>query len=408
VLEGENKRKLPLAFDVPLLRWTFENLADDLSPGWLSKPRETLLEAFEASHDITLIVQLPPGNDVTCSIELEGTEQRHEARVRCGEARFPLSKFIDSLRSLMKPLAAFCFSFVDQSGETQRIHTLYVRTRWVVDGLECRDTRIVSFRWQDKGRFKNRKLRLWSLQRLWEPPREYDIPDGANEFEIREDSSSLPAGTYRVELIMEGEYETSLPVFIPAANGADVFDIEIGNLQREDFSFSAPPFSFRRYLINRLLGSDERIDLFDYEITERDGDDLVRSLAFLIGEGREAEARRIWFDELRCQIRLDGVRKLMRERISMIADGGDDKLKRLLRNVCKQIALIAPCIIPFPPGSRISLRNDVYVYKAIDYWRPSSAEPRDRLYFVRSESTNPTMLELSDLDDNDSHRQSFE
>jgi hypothetical protein len=345
-LQERAGREVCVSLAIPRLRWTLDGLQNHVSPGWLAEPLSVQREDFEASGEAALIVQLPPNSNGPCAMELEGTTQEMRETIRRGSVRIPLSPFRDSLAGLSTATARFVFSFTDAAGGEQRICPLLIRTRWVVEKFECRETRTVSFSWpereavpqgspsecrditfllEDRSPYRSRRIRLWNLYEPWHPPREIRLPDGPARVEITEPTTALPAGRYRIELFTEGEFTTTAPLLPPRHNGMDVFDLVL----REDDLIKkllAPPTSLRQLLTRRLAKYGEAFDTSRIALTSADLDDLTRALILCVSEGKEKEAKHLWTQDLAGRHREAEVRQALRERIESLAERGDDGL----------------------------------------------------------------------------------
>lgn len=390
---ADNQRKLALTLLVPRLRWTLRGLANHSHPGWLSQPLTAQREDFEASDEIILVVQLPGEDNPECTIELAGTQHRVRTLVRHGEARFSLRQFYDSLRSLTTPIARFTFTFTDSAGCEQKICPLLIRTRWVVDRFECRETRSVSFAWdrqsdhqrhsheqrtvtfilEDSGRFQQRQIRLWNLLQPWEPPHKISLPDGCARVEISEPLSSLFAGRYRVELFTEGEFEIATPLFPPRSNNSDVFDIRLdeSDLFRRSLSIT----SFRDHLVCRLDDHESHFDLNNYILTLEDREDLARTLTLLIVEGMKNAIEKLWFEDLYSQIGMKTFRISMREWLKYFVEDQDDEMRTEMLNLCKVIGLAVHSLIPFQTNTQIRFKKEIYTFTGVFKWENSPPKP---------------------------------
>ncbi len=396
-LEENESCKLALTFSVPRLQWAVRGLKD-VPFRWHSTPAEIQLEDLETADEATLLVQLPVEGKTVCTLELEGANQTSTETIRDGEVRFPLSQFSTSLRWLSQSLARFSVWVPDPLFGTQKMYPLLVRTRWTVEGFEHQDIRTVVFRWADNGRYRNRRLRLWNLSQLWNKPKEYSVEDEANKIEISESFSSLPAGKYRVELLMESQVEVAAPALPPRANGADVFDVRLG--EAELVINSLP--TFRRCLAHRLAGNEDGFNLNNYDLTEGDYEDLLRALRFLVSEERPPEANRLWFNDLRHQIKQVEVRNCLREQIRRLAEGNDDGEKRKLLAVCKTIGLSVNSLLPFQAGAHVQFDGIPAKFRGVSKWGTPGypqrqGNPADLIYLVFANNSKQ-WVQLSEID----------
>lgn len=422
-LEGNAGRTLPLTFNVPRLRWAIRGMADTVSLAWLSEPVDVDLMDFERGDEVFLIAQLPFENGTPAIVELEGTSQRKEARILNQQLRISLSQFLDSLRNLNRPIGSFYFSVIHPRYGEKKICALRVRIRWVVTEFEFQNTRrsvsfswtgdtkhitenihSVLFRWKDPGRFRNRKLRLWNLLCLRESAKEYRVPDGVSELEISENTSMI--GRYRVELLLENEFEREFkrdsPTFPPRRNDTDVFDISIGSPNKA-YGLSSSPLTFRQYLDSKIVGCDQAVRLTDFVLTEDDVEALAYVLIFLTRDRKTSEVKQLWFKGLRANIRRPRVRTLLRERIKMFAESEDQGLKTDLLVLSKTIGLSATSLIPVELDSKVRLKGKIALFKGISEWDGSKPlsyreDPCDLIWLEYSHSRQ-RLVSLSFLDE---------
>ncbi len=73
----------------------------------------------------------------------------------------------------------------------------------LLDSCLVNDTWMLDCSWQGINQLRHRHLRLWSQGRPWEGPIDFPIPDNVgNAFEIELDSTHLPPGPYRAEIVV--------------------------------------------------------------------------------------------------------------------------------------------------------------------------------------------------------------
>jgi hypothetical protein len=419
-ISAGSQRALPLTLNIPRLRWMVRGLANHLSSGWLSEPLRAQREDFEASDEITLVVQAPVDDSTDCVLELEGSQQRMKTKVRHGEVRFSLRPFHDSLRSLTTPVVRFTFTFTDSAGSERSVCPLLIRTRWIVDRFECRETRLVSFTWQDEehtrrqapeqrtvtfclqdnGRFQQRRIRLWNLLQPWESPQKIDLPDGCDLMEISEPLSALSAGRYRIELFTEGEFETAAPVLPPRGNNSDIFNLTIGEGEMiRRLCIQAK--SFRDHLSRRLAAVKSSFDPNNYTLTPDDQDDLTRTLIFLTVEGKNENIRKLWSEDLHRQTRQEHFRKGMRQSLARFAAGQDDQTRNEILRLCKLIGLAVNSLLPLRVNTEVRFENRTVIYQGIIKWEfetrnhSGNEQPEDLLWL----SVNNRKIPLSRLDE---------
>jgi hypothetical protein len=347
--------ELPLTFGVPRLRWALRSEGKPFS--WRSDSIEIQIEELEAG-EVSLRVQAPLNGSVA-ELCLDGTNHTVEGKVSNGKVQFHLRQFLDSLRGLGKPLACFSLRFPGKLLGDRPLCPLQVRTYWTVESFAYEHERTGEMRtlilgWQDKGRVRNRRLRLWDLWRPWREPVTFDIPDSASELEIELPISVLPAGMCRAEFYVEDEYCTEQrPLFVPGVN-AMIFDIRIepaGDIVAEGSPFQC-------WLTHRLTGKDLAFDSASMQIGPEDTECLIH--AMIADRGK---AKTLWH-ALPETIR-QTLRNYLREAIKCYAEKCRDYEKALLLEVCKICQVCNQLLIPFRPGTKVRFEGKTAEYRGI-------------------------------------------
>ena len=115
--------------------------------------------------------------------------------------------------------------------------TLYVKTEWFVEELleiiqEVKnDQRTIYLEWKEKGRIRNRAIRIWNLYQPWLEPIQESIIHSKSDLTIKRPLSELPPGNYRIEFFQEDLWaaQSTHKLFIPEASAPNIFDREIGS-----------------------------------------------------------------------------------------------------------------------------------------------------------------------------------
>ena len=302
VSTGEETAQVPIEIPVSRLRWAVSGLDGSEAQAWYDTPVTIALQDLEEAQEVRLLVRGDFGQDIACTLFLEGADQRESFWLRTGGGGCRLSSFLDSLRSSGRSRNNFYLEFsLPNEDNSRRICLAQVATTWLVEDLQiiqdftlAEDERILVFGWRGKGNVKNRALRLWSLdQRLGEPI-EIPVEDGGSEAEFHSSLADFPHGLYRLELTILDEWAglSSLALPIPDANS--VFDLEVREDEIESLDSSARRFEVLdprlKQITKRRL---EVLDILFNRLTDADADIRQRAVRALEYLGVDAVARMI-------------------------------------------------------------------------------------------------------------------
>ncbi len=347
---------LPLTFEVPCLRWALRNEGRSFS--WKSDPVEIQIDELEA-NEISLRLRAPLQNGSLAELRLDGTSHTVKEKIRNGRVQFHLRQFLDSLRGLGKPLACFSLRFPGTPLEDRSVCPLQVRTCWTVESFDYAhewtgEVHTLILGWRDKGRIRNRRLRLWDLWRPWREPTTFDIPDGKSELEIELPVCDFPAGMYRAEFYVEDEFCTQKrPLFVPSVNTM-VFDMQIE--PGGDIATEGSPF--QSWLTHRLAGRDRAFDSAYMHIGLKDAECLIQAMVL----DRE-KAKALWHavpETIR-----QPLQNYLREVIKCCAEKCRDDEKARLLEVCKLCRICDQSLIPFKPGTKVRFEGKTAEYRGI-------------------------------------------
>lgn len=231
---GQDPVRLLLRLAVPRLRWLLP--LDDIQPKWCTTPDSLPAARFQQSHNRRLLLDWA-GVDVLpdCSIvlldathdsaeilqesmlkPLAGNNQRHTLE---------LSNFHDTIQYHEDvPILTLALQ-VRQSATRSLVPLLYLK--------RTLDLQTVVLDWDGQGRtwlhwdaphrLRNRRVRIWSAWRPWEPAREYPIPDDALASPVADGTGSgmfslpevLPRGWYWLALCTAHLWETQCAPPLP-------------------------------------------------------------------------------------------------------------------------------------------------------------------------------------------------
>ena len=147
---------------------------------------------------------------------------------------------------------------------------MYVKNEWFIEKLDIiqeigDERRIVYLEWKEKGRLRNRAIRIWNLSQPWLEPIQQLILHNKSELTITRPLSELPPGTYRLEFFQEDQWATqpAQNLFMPEAGTSNTFDIEIGDRNELLERYKNLGGSFREQLeklnILKLLKDEVRL-----------------------------------------------------------------------------------------------------------------------------------------------------
>jgi hypothetical protein len=235
---GGKTIEIPLEVAIPRLRWTVSGLSETGSLYWHDMPIKISLQELEEAPEARLLIRGDFGQDTACALVLQGADHQGRFELKNGKAGCLLSPFLDSLRESSLPRNNFYLEFsLPEEDSLRHLYPLQVETRWITENLQAvqeltpdEGKRVVLFRWHDKGKVKNRALRLWSLSSHPKEPIEVAVEDGRSEAEIERSLTDFPHGLYRLELFVLDPWAGSFPATPPGPFESNVLDLEV----RED------------------------------------------------------------------------------------------------------------------------------------------------------------------------------
>ncbi len=278
--------RLPLELSVPRLRWSLR--LDEASPEWTMRPISLPVDKLLQSEQAELIlawegIQTVPQAKLLLrdtGSRLQPVLQEEEVSVsRHGNgAAIRLGIFRDTLAA-KTDLSSFDLALsVEEADDTSVIPLILLRRELGVSValLEWSERGTVLLHWEAPHRLRNRRVRIWSAWRPWEPPREYPIPDevgperpqdqpGSGVFELPE---KLPLGFYWVAFRTAPEWE---PLEAPPMPTKDSMLVECDQMdpqcrlkviEAQRVTEKGSPFlaAFERAAIFHLQGNDSLRD----------------------------------------------------------------------------------------------------------------------------------------------------
>jgi len=225
---------IPITIQIPRLTWRLEGLLNDNYSSESNRVEEIWFGDWKnADESLSLIVSMPSFIHGQGQLSLHNLEQKSEAKITEGKARFDLLRFSDTLRTGDQPLQSFQLTVFGSETSIENVELFKVRTRWEVEEIKCiqsfSEGKInlqISWKKEHGKAEAQRVVRLW---RIWEPdsdPVTRQVPEGTYGIEISEEQVKLPPGSYRLHIDVEDPWSTT-PVSPPARNALNTSVIEI-------------------------------------------------------------------------------------------------------------------------------------------------------------------------------------
>lgn len=194
--------ELPVRIDVPKVKWCLRERMEERGTDWSGNVQDVFIGDLSSSQQLVLQLDVP--RDVT-EVRLSlGDKQTARRPVKDGKAQIDLMQFMDTLRAggSVGEISGQAF---DASGKVVGEGAiLRLRWRWEVIGFSCeKKNRFgvwhLEFKWKEEGRVQNRVLRMWRMDKPWQPPVEWRIPSGQTHLGLTADEGRLPQGAYLVQ-----------------------------------------------------------------------------------------------------------------------------------------------------------------------------------------------------------------
>ena len=225
---------MPITIEIPRLTWRLDGLLNNEYSSESNRIEEIWFGDLEkAEESLSLIVSMSSFIHGQGQLSLRNLEQRSEAKITEGKARFDLLRFSDTLRTDDQPLQSFQLTVFGSETSIENVELFKVRTRWEVEEIKCiqsfSEGKInlqISWKKEHGKAEAQRVVRLW---RIWEPgsdPFTMEIPEGACSIEISEEQVKLLPGSYRIYIDVEDSWSAAKPS-IPPRNSLNTIDIQI-------------------------------------------------------------------------------------------------------------------------------------------------------------------------------------
>ena len=290
--------QVPIAIQIPRLRWSLRGLIDKSQNEWIYVPNEITLSEYEASEELDLLINAPLPDDCKITLILNRSHKIEQKHLRKGVARFNLKSFSDELRNLELPLSTFYLKIDKNDPESIETQILRIRTEWTVEEISYSNQVIdnnnifICLKWNEKGRIRNRAIRFWNLFQPWKEPVVKSIPQNESEITINSSTNDLQPGEYRLEFCEDDLWAVkTTPKVFPDRSAKNVFTVLIGDQNNLINRYNSLGSSFREQLEKLALISytddnskfNERIQSMQINLITNDNliDLLMIMLTFL-------------------------------------------------------------------------------------------------------------------------------
>ncbi|MDK2836594.1 MAG: hypothetical protein PWP21_1371 [Thermosediminibacterales bacterium] len=226
---------LPLNIKIPSISWKIETSGEKEKFSWSSIVKKIWHEDIFDSSSAVLKIKIPEGFADIATLTLNDNDQKSSSKVKGNQVVYDLKKFGDTLRESNTPLQKFYLSFPNRD-EIDALPILYIRTKWEVKDIEVHqelqdEKRKIEIRWEEKGKARNRILRLWNLRKSENndyEPMKLKIKEGQNSLMIiKERVDMLPLGCYRIQFDTENLWGSTYSR-LPQKNQLNTKDVFIG------------------------------------------------------------------------------------------------------------------------------------------------------------------------------------
>jgi len=225
---------MPITVKIPRLTWRLDGLPNSEYSSESNIVEEIWFGNWKnADESLSLIVSMPSFIHGQGHLSLHNLEQKSEAKITEGKARFDLLRFSDTLRTDDQPLQSFQLTVFSSETSIEKVGLFKVRTRCEVEEIKCIQSfsegkiNLQIFWRKEHGKAEaQRVVRLW---RIWEPdsdPFTKQVPEGTYGIEISEEKVKFPPGSYRLHIDVEDPWSTT-PASPPARNSPNTSVIEI-------------------------------------------------------------------------------------------------------------------------------------------------------------------------------------
>ncbi len=225
---------MPITIEIPRLTWRLDGLPNNKHSSESNRIEEIWFGDWKnADESLSLIVSMPSFIHGQGQLSLRNLEQRMEAKITEGKARFDLLGFSDTLRAEVEPLQTFELTVANSEISIANVELFKIRTRWEVEDIECvqkfdNEMLILNISWKnEKGKPEGQRIvRLWRILEQDLDPITKQVPEGAYNVTIKKSSVELPADRYLVHLDVEDPW-SGKKVSFPSMMTLNTIEIQV-------------------------------------------------------------------------------------------------------------------------------------------------------------------------------------
>lgn len=237
---GEEQDDIPLAIEIPKIRWRVQGQDEERYAAWQDKMQELWIGELHSSPEIYLETEIPAGLGSYVELGLDTGQMVPGVRTRNNTLRFKLLNFIDSLHD-GESIHVFALKIYGRGRIIRDEGSLFsVRCRWEVVNIESflenhQGQDFLQIKWEEKGEATDRVLYLWRVEQPWLLPYKWQISEGVWHLLINLTDAGVDNGPYLLHFDTEdpwGQYtEPSFPA--DAINTSPII-IDKGDLYLDD------------------------------------------------------------------------------------------------------------------------------------------------------------------------------
>jgi len=217
--------RLPLSLAIPRLRWSLLLGHADSEITWTASPIQSTAGAFLQAEQATLYFDLPLVDELPLIFNiilvnpengdvLQEHTQPKGVHFRQTRWRFPLGEFSDTIRYLdEQPVFEFQLA-VEEIHTKETLYLPVLRLSRTLDiqvvWIEFLESPTFCLRWLETKPLRNRRVRIWSVWKPWNPPTELKIPDDAKG-ELIVSEVRLPPSQYRMHFFTAAPWDPPNP-----------------------------------------------------------------------------------------------------------------------------------------------------------------------------------------------------
>lgn len=233
-LSEKSRKDIRVPIFIPIIRPSFKILVDQKpqTEDWSTEAVILSVDELLQSEESSVLIRFQPPKTVSLKYRVDLVDLSRDKLIQAGAklinlersqiiSRFPLGQFNSTInrRETSSSLSFIVKIFGEDNIKIDSYPILYLRRYLELDefSMEILEPG-VRISWKSQNRLENRRLRIWSLWKPWQPPLEINIPDSCeNYFETRK--VGLPESLYKVQFFTAAPWKEEPPLFYPPEKG---------------------------------------------------------------------------------------------------------------------------------------------------------------------------------------------